>query len=44
MQIDVAWSIGAFVPAFVTFGYKANGRPKGYHLRDVVVWDAGRAV
>ncbi|TAK98406.1 MAG: hypothetical protein EPO08_19070 [Rhodospirillaceae bacterium] len=40
VQIDVAQSIGAFMP-FVTLGYKANGRPKGYHLRDVVYGTAG---
>ena len=40
VQIDIAQSIGAFMP-FVAVGYQANGRPKGYHLRDVVYGTAG---
>lgn len=35
VQVDVAQSIGKFMP-FFTIGYKANGRPRGYHLRDVI--------
>jgi len=40
LQVDVAQSMGRFMP-FITFGYKANGRPKGFHLRDVVYGTAG---
>jgi hypothetical protein len=40
VQIDLAQTIGKFMP-FVTFGYKANGRPHGYRVRDVVYGTAG---
>jgi hypothetical protein len=40
VQIDVAQSFGKFMP-FFTFGYKANGRPQGYHLRDVIYGTVG---
>ena len=40
VQIDVAQSIGALMP-FVTLGYRINGQPDGYHLRNVVYGTAG---
>jgi hypothetical protein len=40
LQVDVAQGIGRFMP-FITIGYKANGRPPGYHLRDIVYGTVG---
>jgi hypothetical protein len=40
VQIDVAQSVGKFMP-FITLGYKVNGQPQGYHLRDVIYGTVG---
>jgi hypothetical protein len=40
LQVDVAQAIGRFMP-FITFGYRMDGEPAGYHVRDVLYGTAG---
>jgi hypothetical protein len=39
-QVDVAKAFGKFMP-FGTLGYRINGQPKGFALRDVIYGTAG---